>query len=160
MKNIRRGFDPLEGLKHVHKGIWFTWCKYQKGRSRIYCRLDRFYADKDFFSFTPNSLGNSVMVWPVSLSDHHPIAAHICLRDSTPPQTSHNDKFTVNTKLLEDQDILAAIFIIRQINRWNQDTQSLISRWNKNVNSWQCLLKTVGQKKSERLQIQGETPHK
>lgn len=126
MKNIKKLFDPLEGLKHVRKGIWFTWCNFQKAGSRIYSRLDRFYTNKDFFSFIPDLQDSSVAVRPSSLSDHHPIFAEIVTRNSSKPLNKTGGKFILNNNLLKDQDVLAAIHIVRVFNKWNSKNGSYI----------------------------------
>lgn len=48
MKEKIKLFDPIEGKKNYYGSIWYTWCNFQQGRRRIYCRLDRVYANKNF----------------------------------------------------------------------------------------------------------------
>lgn len=151
MKNLKNLFDQHDGLRHLHKSIWYTWCNFQRGSNRIYCRLDRFYLNKNNFSFILDNQASTVVVWSVTLLDHHPIIAHIVTRNNTLAQPSNQEKFLLNTKLLEDQDTLASLSIIRQFNRWDTATRSHIVRWNKMVKRWQCLLKTIGQKRAKYL---------
>lgn len=49
--------DPMEKDKKNCKGIWYTQCNAQKGGSRIYCKLDKIYTNKDFFNFTLDESG-------------------------------------------------------------------------------------------------------
>ncbi|XP_059076993.1 uncharacterized protein LOC131876187 [Cryptomeria japonica] len=137
MKFKKNLFDPLFGNKANTRGLWNTWCNFQKGCNRIYCRLDHFYANKDVFSFIHSNHGNSVVVWPFTLSHHHPITAHIKLANSLPANVVGPKKFILNTNLLKDLDALAAINLIRLLNKDNKNLASHID---------QKLLQTIGQK--------------
>lgn len=46
-------FDTLEGLRKDDTNIWYSWCNVQKGRRRIYCRLDRFYSIETSSTLVP-----------------------------------------------------------------------------------------------------------
>jgi hypothetical protein len=142
-------FDPLSGNRNSNSGLWFTWCNFQKGQARIYSRLDRFYLSSNFFSVLPNEHNRIVNIFPSTLSDHHPISISISLGSFQARNKQDYHKFLLNTNLLKDEDILAAISIIRLINNSQYPSLSHIDRWKMNVAAWQKLLMTVGQKKAK-----------
>lgn len=107
--NSKTLFDPLAGNKASNPGIWHTRCNFQQGHSRIYSRLDRFYSNKNVFSFLPDNQNNIVLVTTTTLSDHHPIFTRISLNFTPVHPRMTNPKFILNTSLLLDEDILAAI---------------------------------------------------
>lgn len=144
MKSMKILIDPLEGLKHVNKGIWFAWCNFQNASSKIYSKLDRFYTNKDFFSFIPDHQGFLVVVRPSSLLDHHPIFVEIVSRSANKPHSKNGGKFILNNNLLKDQDVLAAIHIVRMFNKWNPSSGSYINNWDTLVKSWQKIIGTIG----------------
>lgn len=150
-------FDPLEVSKSESSALWYTWCNFQQGPNRIYSRLGRFYVNKDFFSFSPNHLGNSVVVLLVTLSDHFPIIVVINTRNSIPNSNPFNKKFILNTSLLNDKDALIAIKMVRIFNMHSQHPQSHTLRWNRNVSSWQKIFQTIGQKKAKDLRFVEKT---
>lgn len=149
MKNMKRFFDALEGLKHVHKGIWFTWCNFQKVGNKIYSRLDRFYTNRDFLSFILDHQGYLVVVKPSSLSDYHPIFVEIVTRSANKPHSKVGGKLILNNNLLKDQDILTTVHIVRMFNKWNPSSGSYINNWDTSVKSWQKILGTIGKKKAK-----------
>lgn len=53
-------------MKKESKIIWFTWHNYHKGK-KIYSRLDRFYANRDFFNFDLTKGGDRVNMHPYTL---------------------------------------------------------------------------------------------
>ncbi|XP_059077178.1 uncharacterized protein LOC131876287 [Cryptomeria japonica] len=148
-KRTKSLFDPLRGSKNNNPSLWFTWCNFQKGQYRIYSRLDRFYLNSNFFSVIPDKNNNLVLVSPTTLSDHHPISISLNLGCSPIYSNHSNRKFILNTSLLEDNDILAAISIIRLINESHFPSLSYIRRWSLDVSAWQNFLRTIGQKKAK-----------
>ena len=74
-------FDPMEGCRRDDTSLWFTWCNFWQGSRRIYSRLDRFYVNSDFFSFSPNQQQSPVFASSSTLSDHLPIVALINIRN-------------------------------------------------------------------------------
>ena len=58
-------------------------------------------------------------------------------------------KFILNYSLLKDEDVLAAIQIIRGINKVNLHHLSNLDRWNLNLLAWKCFLQTIGQKRAK-----------
>ncbi|XP_059072101.1 uncharacterized protein LOC131872684 [Cryptomeria japonica] len=149
MKNSLQLYDPLAGNKNNNPGPWYTWCNHQQGNDRIYSRLDRFYANRNLFSFLPNDLGNSVLVTPSTLSDHHPITASFTFNRAPIRPNTTNSKFLLNVSLLKDTNLLAAIHIINIINKTNFPKDLKRDIWNRNIPAWQNLLKTIGQKKAK-----------
>ena len=139
-------FDPLANNKDSNPGLWHTWCNFQQGHARIYSRLDRFYGNKDYFSFLPDHIGNVVLVTATTLSDHHPIFTRVSFNSAPIRQKPACNKFILNTKLLQDEDVLCAIQIIRNINKFNLKDSSMTDRWKANLLSWKCFLQTIGQK--------------
>lgn len=83
LKNKLSLLDLLEGRKNEYNPICFTWCNYQKGATRIYSRLDKFYINKDVFNFRRDRDGICTKVNPYTLSDHHLIQAVISWGNST-----------------------------------------------------------------------------
>ena len=79
---------------------------------------------------------NLVLVSPTTLSDHHPISISINLGCSPTLRNNVNNKFILNTSLLNDEDILAAISIIRLINESHYPSLSCIDRWTMNISAW------------------------
>lgn len=128
-------FNPLEATKPDNPNLWHTWCNFQQSTNWIYSRLDRFYANKDFFSFSPNQFGNVVVVLPTTLSDHFPILAIINIRNSITPCHSRNKKFLLNTSLLQDEDVLIVVKLTRLFNLQPHLPQSPLSRWKTNISS-------------------------
>lgn len=61
----------------------------------------------------------------------------------------HNLSTTINTKLLDDQDVLTAVFIVSQFNKCNTGHSSSINKWKQSVRSWQHLLSTIGRKRAK-----------
>ena len=51
MTNKLRIEDPLEGEKGNHKQILFTWSNLQSRGRKLFYRLDRIYANKEFLRF-------------------------------------------------------------------------------------------------------------
>ncbi|XP_059066391.1 uncharacterized protein LOC131857706 [Cryptomeria japonica] len=149
MKRNKLFFDPLAGNKDLSPGIWHTWCNFQQGDNRTYSRLDRFYANKNFFSILPDKWGNSVLVTSTTLSDHHPIKTNFIINRSPTPRRSADAKFILNTSLLKDEYILAAVNIINLINKNHYPHLNDIEKWDLNVSSWQNFLKTIGQKRAK-----------
>ena len=141
-------FDPLEGQRNVTPGLWFTWCNFKQGHNRIYSRLYRFYVNSDFFSFSPNHQKSPVFASSSTLSDHLPIIALINIRNALPPSTHHNDKFILNTSLLNDQDTIIAVKMVRMFNLVN-NFSSHVDRWNRNVSSWRVIFQNLGQRKAK-----------
>ncbi|XP_059067540.1 uncharacterized protein LOC131858343 [Cryptomeria japonica] len=139
-------FDPLANIKDCNPRIWHTWCNFQQGSDRIYSRLDRFYGNKDYFSFLPDQNGNVVLVTATTLSDHHPIFTRISFHSVPSKQRPTCNKFILNAKLLQDEDVLCAIQIIRNFNHINLKDSSLINIWKANLMSWKSFLQTIGQK--------------
>lgn len=129
-------FDPLAGNQKSHSGPWFTWCNSQQGGNIIYSRLDRIYANKDFFSFVLTDSGNHLNVLPSTISDHHPIFALINHSASPPPPPHPCYKFLLNISLLKDSMIPAAIKMIRFLNLHNNNLASPIVRRNFNLHAW------------------------
>ena len=84
----------------------------QKGQKRIYNKLDTCYANKDFFSFNITQEGNFVQVYLYTLSDHHPITANLTRINQSMNTDKHHDGFAINTSLLHDENINAAINFI------------------------------------------------
>jgi hypothetical protein len=142
-------FDPIAGRKDVNPGLWHTWCNFQQGNARIYSRLDRFYANKLFFSFPPDSVGNIVHVIATILSDHHPILTKVNFICSPIQHKPKSNKFILNSSLLLDEDVLAAVQIIRGLNNINLKHLSHTDRWNTNLSTWRTFLQTIGQKKAK-----------
>ena len=48
-----------------------------------------------------------------------------------------------------DEDVLAAVQIIRGINKINLQHLSHLDRWETNLSSWRIFLQTIGQKKAK-----------
>ena len=48
-----------------------------------------------------------------------------------------------------DEDVLAAVQIIRGINKINLQHLSHLNRWKANLSSWRIFLQTIGQKKAK-----------
>lgn len=86
-------------------------------------------------------------IFLTTLSDHHPIISQVRLREYCENQETPKDKFFLNFSLL-DSDVLSAVKIIRMFNKRNRLLNSCVERWNQNVDSWQVLLQTIGQKKA------------
>lgn len=136
LKNRKRLFDPLFCKKQDVSDIWYTWCNFQSGKHRIFCRLDRFYANKDHFTFNLGDNGSPISVLLTTLSDHHPIICQVRLRDFLEKQATPKDKFLLNSSLVLDTDVLSAVKIVRMFNRRNRLLNSCVERWNQNVDSW------------------------
>lgn len=105
------------------------------GGRRIYNRLDEFYVNKYTFKFKKDEGGSCIKVIPYTLFDHHPIVAKISTNDSSLAPRSKKDGFALNTKLLEDEDVLSAICIIRHFNSWIVELTSVVDRWVQNTKS-------------------------
>lgn len=146
MKNGLNVIDPLEGLKQESNGVWFSWCNAQKGCKIIYSRLDRFYANKDVCCFEPISEGNKVLVYPYTLSNHHPIKAKITINCGIKIRPKNKNILLLNTSLWRDQDCIEVVNTLRGINRWMLKDLSSIDIWNQNVLSWKCIFQIVSQK--------------
>lgn len=105
-------------MKRENKNIWYTWCNYQKENKRIYCRLDRFYANEDFFSFDQTWDKGREKVYPFSLFDHHPIKVKILIANDKPKVFMRKKKIILNNSLLKNEDCNEAVFTLREINKW------------------------------------------
>ena len=141
-------FDPLEGDIPGNRSLWFTWCNLQQGANRIYSRLDRFYVDNNFFSFSPNPCGSPITTLPATLSDHYPILAHINFRTLTLPHCCSPHKFILNVSLLENQDVNIAVKMIRLLNLQNKSL-SHSNRWLLNISSWTKIFQNLCQKSAK-----------
>ncbi|XP_074300433.1 uncharacterized protein LOC141631695 [Silene latifolia] len=58
------------------KGPRFTWCNNRKGNKRVYERIDKAMASKDWLLFFPNT---GTKHYPIQLSDHAPIEVDLQL---------------------------------------------------------------------------------
>ncbi|XP_074298573.1 uncharacterized protein LOC141629480 [Silene latifolia] len=58
------------------KGPKFTWCNNRKGNKRVYERIDKALASKDWFTFYPNT---GIKHYPIQISDHAPIELNLDL---------------------------------------------------------------------------------
>ena len=149
MMNKLNLFDPLAGMRHESKGIWFTWSNFQKGDRRIYLRLDRFYLNKMWFSYKPQSDNNCVKVIPYTLSDHHPIMASYQMIGEQCIESPPKQSFALNTSLLKDDAVKSAIRVIVWYNEKVVRHESSIERWEQTSKSWKGMLKAVGRKKAK-----------
>ncbi|XP_074299115.1 uncharacterized protein LOC141630143 [Silene latifolia] len=61
------------------KGPRYTWCNNRKGEKRVYERLDKALASKDWLIYFPNS---GIKHYPVQISDHAPIELDLHLTES------------------------------------------------------------------------------
>lgn len=140
--------DPLLGNKSNHGSVWYTWCNYQKGANRIYSRLDCFYINKNYFTLVPDEHGTTISIRPATINDHHPFAALIKISNSSPTPACSSRKFLLNTSLLQDPIVLAAISMVRFFNSNDHRLLSPTARWIDNLSAWQKILQTFGQKKA------------
>lgn len=127
--------DPLPGKKAEHNDIWHTWCNFQQGNNRIYSRLDRFYYNKDWICVKRDGSGCSVKVVPYTLFDHNPINATFLLKAAPPLPPIMKEYFALNTRLLDNEDVVCASYIIRQFNFGNLRLNGAMDRWSRNIQS-------------------------
>lgn len=139
--------DPLEGMKCDNNTIWYTWCNARKGGRRIFCRLDKFYANMELEAWYILNDGIRGMVYPYTLSNHHPIKANIIINNEGRKVSKNRGNFILNTKLLKDDDCKANIITLREVKKWILKGLIPIERWNQNVNGWKILCQTIGNKR-------------
>lgn len=146
MVNKLRLIDPIARRKKELKSIWFTWCNYQQLSRRVYCRLDRFYYNRDFFDIQKDVRGEKYYVSPYTLLDHHPIIISIGLANPMASTPNPSSSFLLNVALLEDVDIKCDIGYIRMFNKHNKSLASCVDKWNQYVKNWRTSCQAVGQK--------------
>ncbi|XP_074313908.1 uncharacterized protein LOC141649108 [Silene latifolia] len=62
------------------KGPQFTWCNNRQGNKRVYERLDKAFASKDWFTLFPDT---GVKHFPIQISNHAPIEVDLNLTKNT-----------------------------------------------------------------------------
>lgn len=127
--------DPIDSRKQHLNSVWFTWCNYQQLTKRIYCRLDRFYFNKNHFDIIKANNGDQYSISPFTLSDHQPILMCIGLSASLPPPTVRTNCFTLNSRLLDDADLCSTMAFTRLFNKSRKPKLSNINRWTLNIKS-------------------------
>ncbi|XP_074298369.1 uncharacterized protein LOC141629236 [Silene latifolia] len=83
------------------KGPCFTWCNNRKGLNRVYERLDKALASKDWFAVFPNT---SLMHFPIQISDHAPIELDLNLVHNV-----NRKPYKLDSWALENEDCLMEI---------------------------------------------------
>lgn len=89
-----------------------------------------------WFSCKPQSDNNCVKVISYTLSDHHPIEATIQLIGEQICESPPKQGFALNTSLLRDDVVQAAIRVIAWYNEKIVKHDSAIERWEQTSNSW------------------------
>lgn len=161
MTNKLKLLDPLAGKKGEYKSIWYTWCNHQQYNKRVYCRLDRFYFNKDFFEINKNDGGIQYAFIPYTLSDHHPIMIGLKVMGNNISTVNPRLNFKMNASLLQDEDLKCAPCLVRLFNKYSNPQLSNIDRWNQNIKTWTSLFQAVGKKKAKdarasELQLQND----
>lgn len=81
-----------------------------------------------------------MQVCPFILSDHHPIITQIILKGYVALSLVSEENFSLNTNILDDQEVRTTLYMVRQINKWHNHLIFVINKWNRNVASWKTLL--------------------
>ena len=148
---FKRKFNLLDPMEHMHgkfHDIWCTWCNNQRGKQRVYCRLDRVYGDVSVVSFIQEDSHAPIQVVPASLSNHSPI--HTCCRIEVNGNVQvfkrNHNSFKLNSMLLDDPNNVDAIVMVTKIIRIGNPLLDPIELWNLKVDTWKNLLQAIGKK--------------
>ncbi|XP_074300855.1 uncharacterized protein LOC141632187 [Silene latifolia] len=74
------------------KGPCFTWCNNKKGFNRVYERIDKALASKDWFTVFPNT---GLKHYPIKISDHAPIELDLNLVQNVNRKTYKLDSWAL-----------------------------------------------------------------
>lgn len=106
-------------------------------------KLEKFYANKNYFSFNKDDKGINIKVSPYTLSYHHPLQASIYFKHNSSMVHSKKDKFFLNVTLLEDDNCNCVAYMIRLFNKWGISNRSESEKWDQMSRAKETYLKPL-----------------